>query len=168
MPIHLLAILAVILSISPASAAPRELYNKAVRVEYTVTTSTGQHNTVSSVSRTIYVSSTGRLFERHVISNRGGRRVYDNSPGAPVNAGGEVRGMSFRGNTLVATIAFVSGAGEMTVRFDPAFSSCEGTVSFGTERDRVMARRASGVTFQITSIKASNVTCSITSGNPFQ
>jgi hypothetical protein len=88
-------------------------------VTATVDAPRGPRSGSSNVSRTIYVSSTGRLFERAVWSNRGGTEVSDNAPGAAANKAGEARGMSFHGNDLVAYIAYASGAGQMTIHFDP-------------------------------------------------
>jgi hypothetical protein len=160
---------AMILGAPSAGATPRELYNKGIRIEYSVASTEGAHNWVTNVSRTIYVSSTGRLFERIVWSNRAGRQTSDNAPGASSNSRGEARDMSFSGNILIARIGYASGAGQMTIRFDPTFSSCEGVINFGTEPGKALVRRnMRGDLSQITSIKASNVSCSVTTGNPLQ
>jgi hypothetical protein len=163
------AALAVILGMRSAGATPRELYNKGIRIEYSVATTEGGRDVVTNVSRTIYVSSAGRLFERVVWSNRAGREISDNTPSASSNSRGEARDMSFRGNILVARIGYAAGAGQMTIRFDPGFSSCEGGINFGTEAGKAMVRwNMRGNPSQITSIKASNVACSVTPGNPLQ
>jgi hypothetical protein len=107
------------------------------------------------------------MFERGVRTTDSHTGTSDNGPGALNNRAGEARGMTFQGNNLVAHIGYASGAGQMTVRFDPTFSSCQGEVVFGTERGQTMARRSyDGIVRQILSIKASNVTCSVTAGNP--
>jgi hypothetical protein len=169
-----LAILAIMLDTdgAHAGAPPRQLYGKGVRIEYTAETivagERGTRNVVSQISRTIYVSTEGRLFERVVWSNREGTRVSDNTPGASTNKGGEARGMTFRGDILVAHVGYASGAGQMTVRFDPSFSSCQGEVVYGTEKGQTMSRRGvSGKMRQILSVNASNFRCSVTAGNPF-
>jgi hypothetical protein len=169
------AIVAILLSIGGANATPRQLYGKGIEIQYTVTatvdTPRGPRSGSENVSRTIYVSSTGRLFERGVRSNRGGTEVSDNAPGAVANKAGEARGMAFRGSDLVAYIAYASGAGRMTIHFDPTFSTCEGAVMFGTEGGKMMARRDVGVRGeirQLTSLQASSVACRVTSGNPLQ
>jgi hypothetical protein len=156
-----------------ASTPPRQLYGKGIRIEYTVATTVeserGPRDVVSSISRTIYVSSTGRLFERAVWSNKTGTKVSDNSPDASTNRSGEARGMSFHGTSLVAHIGYALGAGQMTIRFNPSFSSCEGQAIYGTGGERKMARRGIGGSVRrILSIKATDVRCSLTSDNPFQ
>jgi hypothetical protein len=76
--------------------------------------------------------------------------------------------MSFNGNALVANIAYASGAGQMTVTFDPSFSSCNGRVMFGKSGGQTMSRRGpDGQMHRILSIGASNFSCSVVSGNPF-
>lgn len=173
LPVSAIAFAILAVSIRSASATPPGVYNKGIHIEYTVTSTIlgerGARNVVSKIKRTIYVSSAGRLFERVVWSNQFGRIDSDNSPNASTNRGGEARGMSFHGNTLVAHIGYASGAGQMTIHFDPAFSGCEGTVNFGTESGKAMARRGVGGSLrQITSIKASGVSCTVSMGNPFQ
>lgn len=153
-----------------AGPAPRQMYGKSIRIEYTVaSTHSDDHRAhVSDVRRTIYVSSTGRLFERAqwTAGRRGG--ISDNAPEASQNRGHEARGMSFRGNTLIATIGYASGAGQMTVTFDPSFSNCTGQVRFGRNGGQTMARRGlDGRIHRITSIAASSFSCSVVAGNAF-
>jgi hypothetical protein len=173
LPVFIAVIFAVLLSITGASAAPRQLYGKGIEIQYSVTatiqTPRGPRSGSSNVSRTIYVSSTGRLFERAVWAQRGGGgNVSDNAPDAATNKAGEARGMSFRGNDLVAHIAYASGAGQMTIHFDPTFSTCEGSVRFGSEGGKAIYRRVNGEVRQLTSLQASSVSCRVTAGNPLQ
>ena len=158
-------------TLAEAGMPPRQLYGKGIRIQYTVeTTVAGARKTrevVSSIDRTVYVSTAGRLFERAVSKTDSHTGTSDNGPGASSNRAGDPRGMTFQGNNLVAHIAYASGAGQMTIRFDPTFSSCQGQVVFGAERGQTMARRSyDGIVRQILSIKASSVTCSVTAGNP--
>jgi hypothetical protein len=155
-----------------AGAPPHQLYGKGIRIEYTVETvhagNRGPHTVFSDIRRTVYVSSTGRLFERTFWSTRGGTRTGEHSPNTSRNGAGEARGMSFNGNALVANIAYASGAGQMTVTFDPSFSSCNGRVMFGKSGGQTMSRRGpDGQMHRILSIGASNFSCSVVSGNPF-
>ncbi|MCS3731707.1 hypothetical protein [Bradyrhizobium betae] len=174
MPTLIAVVAALLVGLCSANAAPQQLYGKGIHIQYTVTatieTPRGPHSGTSSVDRTIYVSNTGRLFERAVWSTRGARGVSDNSPGATTNKAGEARGMSFRGNELVAHIAYLSGAGRMTIHFDPTFSTCDGELVFGAEPGKAMSRRAIGGsgTFQFRSLQPSRITCSVTAGNPLQ
>jgi hypothetical protein len=171
-PIAITVIIAMLLSVTVAGAAPRQLYGKGIEIQYTVTatseTARGPRSGTSNVSRTIYVSSTGRLFERAAWAVRGSTRVSDNAPGASTNKGGEVRDMSFRGNNLVAHIAYSSGAGQMTIHFDPTFSTCEGSVRFGSETGGAIRRQVHGEMRQFTSLQASTVSCRVMAGNPLQ
>jgi hypothetical protein len=172
LPVFIAVIVAILLSITDASAAPRQLYGKGIEIQYSVTatmeTPSGPRSGTSNVRRTIYVSSTGRLFERAAWAVPGGARVSDNAPDAATNKAGEARGMSFRGNDLVAHVAYASGAGQMTIHFDPTFSSCEGSVRFGSEGGKAIYRRVKGQVRQLTSLQASSVACRVTAGNPLQ
>jgi hypothetical protein len=126
----ILGTLAGFVSVSTAYAGvtPHALYGKNIHVEYTVTSthSDNSRQHISNISRTIYVSTTGRLFEQAQWAS--GRRiaVSQNDPGSSQNKGHEARGMSFQGNALIANIGYASGAGQMTITFDPSFSSCSG------------------------------------------
>ena len=172
MPVFIAVVIAVLLGTAGASAAPRQLFGKGIEIQYSVTatmeTPRGPRSGSSNVSRTIYISSTGRLFERAAWATRGGANVSDNAPDAATNKAGEARGMSFRGNDLVAHIAYASGAGQMTIRFDPTFSTCEGSVRFGSEGSKAIYRRVKGEARQLSSLQASNVSCRVTAGNPLQ
>lgn len=168
------AVGATVLGVAPAAAGapPHQLYGKGIRIEYTVETvhpgNRGPHTVFSDIRRTIYVSSTGRLFERTFWSTRGGTRTAEHTPDTSRNRAGEARGISFHGNALVANIAYASGAGQMTVTFDPGFSSCNGRVMFGKSGGQTMSRRGpDGRMHQILSISASNFSCNVVSGNPF-
>jgi len=172
LPVFTAVIIAVLLSITGASAAPRQLYGKGIEIQYSVTatmeTPRGPRSGSSNISHTIYVSSTGRLFERAGWAMRGSTKVSDNAPDAATNRAGEARGMSFRGNDLVAHTAYASGAGQMTIHFDPTFSTCGGSVRFGSEGGKAIHRRVSGEVRQLTSLQASSVSCRVTAGNPLQ
>lgn len=171
-PVIIVVFIAMLFSATAAGATPRQLYGKGIEIQYTATgtseTARGPRSGTSSVSRTIYVSSTGRLFERAAWAVRGSTRISDNAPGASTNKGGEVRDMSFRGNDLIAHIAYSSGAGQMTIHFDPTFSTCGGSVRFGSENGGAIRRQVHGEMRQFTSLQASTVSCRVTAGNPLQ
>lgn len=170
LPVFIAAVIAVLLGVTDVSAAPRQLYGKGIEIQYRVTatmeTERGSRSGSSNISRTIYVSSTGRLFERAAWSRRGGVKVSDNTPDAATNKAGEARGISFHGSDLVAHIAYESGAGQMTIRFDPTFSTCEGSIRFGREGGKAIYRRVNGEVRPLTSLQASSVSCRVTAGNP--
>jgi hypothetical protein len=158
------------IGIAYAGTAPAALRGKSIHVEYTVTSthSDDSRRHVSSISRTIYVSTTGRLFEQARWATRRRTVVGQNDPGSSHNKGHEARGMSFQGNALVASIGYASGAGQMTITFDPSFSNCSGQVKFGKNSGQTMARRGlDGRVHQITLITTSSLSCSVAAGNPF-
>jgi hypothetical protein len=157
----------------PALAqAPRQLYNKTVLISWSTAVSQtapdGQRkNVTTAVHRTIYVSSTGRLFERASRSTPKGRKESENAPGATQNAGGEATGLHFEGNRLVGAMAFVRGARRFVATFDSSFSSCTLAVTYGHEGGGYKRKGVDGVMYTIDSMVPSGESCSIRDGNPF-
>jgi hypothetical protein len=161
------------IQVCPASAeAPRQLYNKTVQASWSVSVAqTGpdgqKKNVAVAVYHTIYVSSSGRLFERGSRSTTKGKKQTDNAPGSTTNAGGEATGLHFEGSRLVGNTAFAQGARRYVVSFDPGFSSCSVAVTFGREGGGLKRRGIDGVMYTIDSMTASGESCSIREGNPF-
>ncbi len=158
---------------APAFAdAPRQLYNKTIQISWSVavaqTAPDGQKRNVSvGVYHTVYVSSAGRLFERGSRSTAKGRKQSENAPGAAVNAGGEATGLHFEGSRLVGATAFAQGARRFVATFDPGFSSCTVSVTFGREAGGLKRKGIDGVMYTIDSMTASGESCSIREGNAF-
>ena len=157
---------------SSAVAAPRQLYNKSIEAGWTVssvrTGSDGRAiNWPIGVTHIVYISSTGRLFERGSRGTGGKRRESENAPGAGRNAGGEATGLHFEGARLVGTTAFAQGARRWVVSFDPSFTSCSVKVVFGRDAVGLSRRGVDGAVRRIDSISVSGETCSIREGNAF-
>src|SRR5258708_5722960 len=113
---------------APATAAgvPAAAMDKTITISFIATgnfkSADGQTRGFStSVSRIIYVSSAGRLFMRHVATNRRASRGGDFAPGDARPGGGSFR---FQGNQLIGVIPYAMGARQITVSFDAGFSSC--------------------------------------------
>jgi hypothetical protein len=157
----------------PAFAdAPRQLYNKTIKISYSAsqvkTAEDGQKkNVTSAVYHMVYVSSAGRLFHRGSRATRAGMKQSDNAPGATVNAGGEATNVRFEGNRLVGDTAFAQGARRFVVTFDPGFSSCSVSVIFGRDAGGLKRRGVDGVMYTIHSMTPSGESCSISEGNAF-
>jgi hypothetical protein len=168
-------LIATILAIPAAPAfadAPRQLYNKTIQISWSVavaqTAPDGQKKNVSvAVYHTVYVSSAGRLFERGSRRTAKGMKQSENAPGAAVNAGGEATGLHFEGNRLVGNTAFAQGARRFVATFDPGFSSCTVSVTFGREAGGLKRKGVDGVLYTIDSMTASGESCSIREGNAF-
>jgi hypothetical protein len=173
-PFKLLFIAAVVAlyTVHAHAQAPRQLYNKTILISWATAVSQtapdGRKNNVTvGVNRTVYVSSTGRLFERAIRSAPRGRKETENAPGATQNVGGEATGLRFEGNRLVGHVAFAQGARRFVATFDPAFSSCTVAVSYGREAGGYKRKGIDGVMYTIHSIVPSGESCSIREGNPF-
>ncbi len=172
-PLILVALFIVPLSRAHA-AAPQQLYNKTIQINWTaqITEHGADGKTMTpqlSASRTIYVSSAGRLFVRASRTNvrSGQSQGNDLAPGATRTNAGEARGMRFEGNKLIAVVAFPQGAGQMVATFDASYASCNVDVVYGREAGGMRRQGVNGVMYTIDSISVSGQSCSIREGNPF-
>jgi hypothetical protein len=158
-----------LLSSGLASAAPTQLYGKAISISYSVTANAvAEDGTTSSrprsVQRTIYISSKGRVFSR---SERQAGRNSDTVERGPDATGGH---FSFQGNRLIGVNTnFISGAGQLVVSFDSSFQSCTASITLGRESGKAFKFKGlNGKTFTATGTPTvSTPSCSIREGNPF-
>jgi hypothetical protein len=154
---------------SLASAAPAQLYNKSVNFAWVISaaqrspdgrTTTPQIN----VTRTVYVSSAGRLFIRGTGTLRGGGvqmgRKKEIAPG-----GGSGGTLAFQGNQLVGTVPFQGAAQRIVVSFDSGFTGCNATVMIGMLPGTPKWVGFDGVTYEILSANVGTASCSISEGN---
>jgi hypothetical protein len=149
-----------------AHAAPEGMLNKSVTVAFTVTIpARGADGSTQAnpraVTRTIYISSQGRVFAR------ADRRVGKNSQ-TTEKGPGEV-GLRVSGNSITGVLPFPSGASQLTVNFDASFSSCTAQVIMGAERGKpIVYKGLNGMTYTQTGpVQVSSVSCSVRSGNAF-
>jgi len=151
---------------APASAAPASLLNKSISVSY-ATTIPGkradgtQVTGTRQVTRTIYVSSAGRVFAR--VARRDGNAAETKERGPGDNS------LRFVGDKLVGVMQFVSGAAQMTISFDPSGQSCSASIVAGRDSGRAIKwKMVDGSVREATGAPTfSNVSCSISSGNAF-
>jgi hypothetical protein len=154
----------------PAEAAPQQLLNKTVTYSYTnhYKTRSPSGETLEgddTWTYTVYISSTGRIFQR---SFQRGRMPHDHEPGETRNVKGQVRRTHFEGNRLVHIVAFASGATRDTVSFDPTFSSCTYEVVFARGSDgSIKFKGRDGKLYENLSHSFSGYSCSIRDGNSF-
>lgn len=157
-----------------ALAAPAQLLNKTIQFGWsTEVVQRGPDGQVVrpriDASRTVYVSSAGRLFMRTTRSNQklGLKKGGDYAPGASTNKAGEATGLRFAGNNLVGNVAFPQGAAQVTVSFDASFSSCSLNIVYGREGGGMRRRGLDGKMYEIQSTSVSGQSCSVRAGNPF-
>jgi hypothetical protein len=155
--------------LAQATAAPAQLLNKTVRISASATVNAvapdGSRTSVPrTVTRTLYISSKGRVFSRS--ERRAGKNAdtVDQAPGA----GGD-SGFRFDGNRLIGVTLSASGARQVTITFDPSFSSCTATIAFGREGGKpYKVKGLDGKMYTATGVPtASSATCSVQAGNPF-
>ena len=151
-----------------ALAAPAELLNKTITVNYTVTIpgKSADGQTISGVRnavRTIYISSAGRIFGRVFRRDRDASATKEAGPGETGNT------LHFEGNKLVGAMQFVSGAVQMTISWDASGGSCTATMLAGRDSGRTIQwKGVNGKTYTATGpVEPSNISCSIATGNSF-
>lgn len=151
-----------------AGSVPPQVMNRTISVSFAATgeaKAVGElmtHGFSTQVSVIIYVSSAGRLFFRKRIANSYHSSGKDIAPG-------EGRGSaSFQGNRLIGVVPFEAGARQITVTFDPGFTSCTASIIEGHGSGGVIRRRGpDGAMYEVTSASTSSPSCSIQSGNAF-
>ncbi len=163
-----LAVLAMagVLAGGAAHAAPQQALNKSVTVSFSVTVpARGADGSTQAnpraVTRTYYISSQGRVFAR---AERRVGKMQDRVEKGP----GETN-MRFSGNSMVGVIVFPSGAMQITVNFDPSFSSCSARAIMGAEGGKpIVYKGLDGKTYTQTGpAQVSGVSCSVSAGNAF-
>jgi len=150
-----------------AAAVPAALSGKTITFTYTVSAPLKFPDGSVKVgtrteTRTIYVSTAGRLFVRNVRSNNAG--ATDSREQGPGGTGGSAR---FSGNSIVGTIARVTGAYQFTIRFDSAYQSCHANLIFGLAagEHRTRFTTVSGKMVEGAGKRSVSTNCSIASGN---
>lgn len=164
---------------SEVSAAPaKQLYNKSIKVSWTVSLVTKApsgtiYNTSFAVAGGGYISSTGRIFVSGTrTDSRRGSQTVQHGPGERTGAGGTKVTITANGNvfTLVQTSVSGGGAVQNRVVVDPAtYSTCTVEVVYG----RSGKQKASypGINepgpYEMQSYSISNNTCTVINGNMF-
>lgn len=153
-----------------AGSVPAQAMNKTITISFAATgnakSADGRVKGFSTqVSRIIYVSSAGRLFMRHRATLGSKSRGGDFDPNDPRTGKGN---FSFQGNKLVGVIPYAAGARQITVTFDPGFSSCTASVIEGHSSEGIIRRKGpNGEMYEISGASTSSPSCSIQSGNAF-
>lgn len=158
-------------------ATPTQLYNKTIELSWSVESVQRRPDgkVVSpqvNLRRTIYVSTAGRLFVRTAKTATNGRfhasETRDVAPGDDRTQEGFRRQLRLQGHRLIGNLEYYSGAGLMTVDFDPDFRSCTVNIIFGRQGGAPIRWKAmDGTIHEVISAKAVSQTCSIRDGNAF-
>ena len=113
-------ILMSIVSAPLAAEAPQKLWSKTITASYSTSVPIEGGNGIkyasSRTTRLIYVSGTGRIFERFSRVGRSGAHSADREPG--------VNQWRFAGGKLIATMPLTQGAITLQIGFSPDFGSC--------------------------------------------
>lgn len=149
-----------------AHAAPQQLLNKSVTVSFSVTIpARGSDGSTQAnprgITRTFYISSQGRVFARADRRVGGRSETTERGPGEG--------NMRISGNSMVGVMPLPSGASQLTVNFDPSFSSCTAQLIMGAERGKpIVYKGLDGKTYTQTGpAQVSGVSCSVRAGNAF-
>ena len=149
-----------------AHAAPQQALNKSVTVSFSITIpARGSDGSTQAnpraVTRTFYISSQGRVFAR--ADRRVGKK-QDRKEKGPGEAS-----MRLSGNSMVGVMSMPSGASQLTISFDPSFSSCTARLIVGAESGKpIVYKGLNGLTYTQTGpVNVSGVSCSVSAGNAF-
>lgn len=140
-----------------AASPPKQLFNKTITVGFSIS-APGQSGTLN-IQRKIYVSDKGRIFVR------GQRTAGSSSDSNFVDPGG----YQYSNGAIRGVYKMADHANLLTITFDPAFQSCDATLTFG---------KVSGSTYKMTAPNGKTVesvtppnyskpSCAISEGNPF-
>lgn len=156
---------------SAFSAPPPQLYNKTIRVGWTQSMTMKLLATGSQISatprfeRTIYVSSSGRIFVRgHALQSGRGALVSRTVERGPEESGSTT---NFQRNQIVN---FGSRKGDgvatrVTVSFDPAFASCTASVNVGKTGPNPKITGIDGTDRELIDVSVGAASCSMSDGN---
>ena len=164
-----LASAAVALTATSASAqAPPQLYNKAISVSWSMhIPATAEDGTASriprTISRTIYVSSKGRIFNRVTRQDARLSETKDLDPGITSST------FRYAGGRLMGVLKLPSGASQLAVSFGSGYTTCNAELVVGREDGKpIKFRGLNGKLYTQTGAPTvSGVTCSMRDGNPF-
>lgn len=152
--------------LSAAVAAPAQLYNKTIDVQWGENTSNKRIadgvvvNTVGRLQVLAYISSAGRPFVR--MTGVGIRNSRTREVGPEVAAGH----VNFNGNTLVMAGQNKTGvARKITVTFDAGFSGCTASVMGGKTGAAPKWIGFDGAPYELLTINVGSATCSVKEGN---
>jgi hypothetical protein len=166
---RILAVAGVLLIAVPSTvlAAPAQLLNKTAQVSYTISIPAKKEDgstlvATRATSRTIYISSQGRVFVRVASRARGGSA--DREIGPEKGGGGSLH---FQGDRLVGVLPAAAGAIQLTVTFDPSGSSCDASLIVGTESSRPYTWKGLNGSMMTATAKPgiSGISCSVSAGN---
>jgi len=153
-----------------AGSAPKQLYNKSILINWVEQVSERAADgrvttpTINS-SRTVYVSSAGRLFVKgnRNINNRNFQGNKDIAVGPERSGGGS---LNFQGDRLVGTAVFDGGARQLAASFASDFSSCSASVVYGKAGGAPAKWKGfDGVMREMISVNVGSVGCSVRDGN---
>lgn len=172
MPMALLA------SPAAASSAPPQLLGKTITLSWHAvgvsTSDAGRTVHFDHVNtRTLYVSSAGRLFARGDIYSAKNPSYAASGSLGPGEQKTDSEGrtkvdLHFEGRQLVGSRQFEQGAGRMIATFDSSFSNCSLSVIWGKLGGAaVRLKGLDGNMYEIQSVSAESPTCSIREGNAF-
>lgn len=153
-----------------AADAPSQLQNKTVTMSWstsgTATAESGASRSFSNVNtRTVYISTAGRLFLRKQITSTG-RRGASRSGEVGPGEGGQRGSIRFEGGRLVGAETFMSGARQYVATFDSSYTSCTLSVIDAKAGGAAIKRRGpNGMLVEVTGVTTSSPSCSIESGN---
>jgi hypothetical protein len=164
-----------LLVVSPALAAPgADVIGKSVIVRWSETRQQRINKSPEVRAVTIgfemkiYISGTGRPFNRLTTTSPGGSIEHEQVGVQGKSLGGGVRSITANGSSIVLQAEYGNYARNLRIEMSPGAASCNAQMSVGKEAGSApKAFQAGGRTIEIHSLSVSGITCSVRQGNVF-
>jgi hypothetical protein len=162
--------------ISGAQAAPSQLLGKSIKMSWNESSEQRRpgvsdfHGLTTGQYLTIYVSPTGKLFNRWIATNRGQAGSSYGTNDQVAGEAGSGRGLSFHGNQLEVFNPFAGGMRHLVVSFDASFGSCTMKASYPSDKaggPKINHGLVNGGLVELRNASGSGESCSIQDGNAF-
>jgi hypothetical protein len=157
----------VTIGIAHAASLPSQAFGKTVTFTYTVSIPTKLPNgnirtTSRTETRTIYISSAGRMFLRNNRHNSA--NASETVEQGPDKTSGSLR---YADGAIVGAVMMVSGAYQCKIALDAGFQSCNATMIFGKSAGETTRKWKSVGGEMLESAGKGSVTtsCSVATGN---
>lgn len=150
-----------------AASLPSQALGKTVTFSYTASIPTKLPNgTIKTTSRTetrtIYISSAGRMFMRN--SRHNSANASETVEQGPDRTSGTLR---YADGAIVGAVGLVSGAYQFTIKFDSGFQTCSATMIFGRSAGETARKWTSvdGKMLEAAGKGSVSTSCSVAAGN---
>jgi hypothetical protein len=168
----IIGVLATWTAAAHAGSAPKELYGKSIVFTWAENRSQrllGQTNfrdVLVPLSHSVYISTTGRLFDRFVAGSQ--NAAHETIGTSATSVGGGPKQIQFSGRTMTLIATNKGGmARKTTIEFNDSFNTCQADVVFAKQAGSNVVVGGFTGQLEIRSSSITGVTCSVREGNVF-